>query len=325
MARILGMGNALVDIMTLIPNDIILEELELPKGSMQLVDLDTSTRILKATEHLERQVTSGGSAANTINGLAMLGVETAFLGKIGMDEFGEAFQNDLLKCGITPRLFFSNTHSGRAVALISKDSERTFATHLGAAVELNADDLEPEQFQGFDYFHIEGYIVQNHDLLRKALVLAKDNNLTISLDMASYNVVEENRNFLKNMVSDYVDVLFANEEEARALTGFEPRKALGELAAICDIAIVKIGKAGSLVRRGSNVFEIAATAVKPLDTTGAGDLYASGFLYGLSKNYPLDQCGQLGSILAGNVIQVIGAKMDKDRWGRVIGAINSII
>ncbi|MEE4177205.1 MAG: adenosine kinase [Bacteroides sp.] len=325
MARILGMGNALVDIMTPIPNDIILEELGLPKGSMQLVDLDTSTRILKATEHLERRITSGGSAANTINGLAMLGVETAFLGKIGMDAFGEAFQNDLLKCGITPRLFFSNTHSGRAVALISKDSERTFATHLGAAVELNADDLEPDQFQGFDYFHIEGYMVQNHDLLRKALVLAKESGLTISIDMASYNVVEENLDFLRQMVKDYVDILFANEEEARVLTGFGPRKALDELAAICDMAVVKIGEEGSLVRQGENVFEVGAIEVKPLDTTGAGDLYASGFLYGLTRNYPPDQCGLLGSILAGNVIEVIGAKMGKDKWDGVINAINSII
>jgi sugar/nucleoside kinase (ribokinase family) len=325
MARILGMGNALVDIMTPIPNDIILEELELPKGSMQLVDLDTSMRILKATAHLDKQLTSGGSAANTINGLAMLGVEAAFLGKIGMDEYGEAFQNDLLKSGIEPKLMFSNRHSGRAVALISKDSERTFATHLGAAVELGPDDLQPDQFRDYDFLHVEGYLVQNHELLDKALRLAKDNRLKVSLDMASYNIVEENLDFLKAAVKDYVDVLFANEEEAKVFTGLEPRAAVDKIAGMCEIAIVKIGKAGSLVRKGKSFHEVEALKAVPVDTTGAGDLYASGFLYGLTRDCSLDICGRLGSLLAGNIIEVVGAKMDNDRWDRVRDSIKSII
>jgi len=323
MAKILGMGNALVDIMTQIPDDAILEELELPKGSMQLVDLETSGRVLQATDHLERQLTSGGSAANTIYGLAMLGVETAFIGKIGRDEYGEAFRNGLVQSGITPQLLISTIHSGRAVALVSKDSERTFATHLGAAVELNANDLQSSQFQGYDYFHIEGYMVQNHDLLMRAVTLARENGLKISIDMASYNVVEENLEFLGPVVRDYVDILFANEEEAKAFTGLEPRAALDKLAAQCDIAVVKIGEAGSLVRRGDSIHKIDALQVNSIDTTGAGDLFAAGFLYGLTENYSLDKCGSLGSLLAGNIIEVIGAKMDKERWKNIISTIIS--
>ena len=323
MARILGMGNALVDIMTPIPNDIILEEMGLPKGSMQLVDLETSMRILKATEHLDKQLASGGSAANTINGLARLGLETAFLGKIGMDEYGEAFQDDLLKSGIEPKLLFSNRHSGRAIALVSEDSERTFATHLGAAVELAPGDLQHEQFKSYDYLHIEGYLVQNHELLDKALRLAKDNHLKVSLDMASYNIVEENLDFLRTAVRDYVDILFANEEEARVFTGLEPRAAVDEIAGMCEIAIVKIGKAGSLVRKGKSFHEVKALKANPIDTTGAGDLYASGFLYGLTQDFPLVKCGSLGSLLAGNVIEVIGPKMDKERWEHILEAINA--
>ncbi|MCK4288764.1 MAG: adenosine kinase, partial [Bacteroidales bacterium] len=216
MTKILGMGNALVDIMTKLDHDGILDKFSLPKGSMQLIDIDKSDKLLSESKHLEKQLTSGGSAANTIHGLAKLGIETAFMGKVGKDEFGEFFHNDLKNSKINPVLFFSKSHSGRVVALISNDSERTFATHLGAAIELSADDLKSELFKGYNYFHIEGFLVQNHELLHKAVQLAKENNLMVSLDLASYNVVEDNLEFLKTILIKYVDILFANEDEARA-------------------------------------------------------------------------------------------------------------
>jgi sugar/nucleoside kinase (ribokinase family) len=324
MTKILGMGNALVDIMTKLDHDGILDKFSLPKGSMQLVDIDKSDKLLFESKHLEKQLTSGGSAANTIHGLAKLGIETAFMGKVGKDKFGEFFHNDLKNSKIIPVLFFSKSHSGRVVALISKDSERTFATHLGAAIELSADDLKSELFNGYNYFHIEGFLVQNHELLHKSVQLAKDNNLMVSLDLASYNVVEDNLEFLKTILIKYVDIVFANEDEARAFTGKEPEEALEILSELCEIAVVKTGSKGSLIKKGKEKHKIDVIKVESFDTTGAGDLYASGFLFGLSKNYPLKKCGKIGTILAGKVIEILGAKMDDKKWEEVKAMIENI-
>ena len=173
MYKVLGMGNALVDIMTRLDSDSLLHEFKLPKGSMQLVDKFAAEIVSKGTHHLPKQQSSGGSAANTIHGLASLGIETGFIGTIGEDEFGLFFHEDLKRNNIQPQLFKGKFESGRAIALISPDSERTFATFLGAAIELSVDHLSPAIFDGFHYFHIEGYLVQNHDLIRKAVELAK--------------------------------------------------------------------------------------------------------------------------------------------------------
>lgn len=314
MAKILGMGNALVDMLIQIDGDNFLEENKLPKGSMQLVDWETSNNILSKSTNFERSQASGGSAANTIHGLAKLGVETGFIGKIGKDDIGRFFKQDLLDAGVNPELAESNSKSGVAVALVSPDSERTFATYLGAAVELSADDLTQEMFQGYDYFHIEGYLVQNYALIEKAVQLAKENNLKVSLDLASFNVVEDNLEFLQRIVKDYVDIVFANEEEAKSFTGKEPEEALHAIAEIADYSIVKIGSKGSMIKHQGQVYTAGVIKAQSIDTTGAGDLYASGFLYGLHQGVSLDEAAQMGSITAGNVIQVIGAKMDEDRW-----------
>jgi sugar/nucleoside kinase (ribokinase family) len=308
------MGNALVDIMTSLNNDELLEQLNLAKGSMQLADKEFINRVVSCTQNLEKRQSSGGSAANTIHGLAKLGVETGFVGKIGNDNFGNFFKEDLENSGINPKLYKSQNESGIAIALVSPDSERTFATFLGAAIELSADDIKKETFEGFDYFHIEGYLVQNHDLLNKAVKLAKENNLIVSIDMASFNVVEENLEFLKSLVKNYVDIVFANEEEAKAFTGKEPKDAVNEISEYCDIAIVKIGKHGSLIKTKNETYKIDVIEANSIDTTGAGDLYAAGFLYGLINNFAMQKCGNFGSILSGKVIEVIGAKMNNQKW-----------
>ncbi|MFO7745617.1 MAG: adenosine kinase, partial [Psychroflexus sp.] len=239
MDKVLGIGNALVDIMTKLDNDEFLKEFNLPKGSMQLVDQDFIKKISKATEKFEKHQSSGGSASNTIHGLARLGVDSGFIGKVGEDELGDFFYEDMKKSNIDPKLLKSTTDSGRAVALISPDSERTFATFLGAAIDLVPEDLTNKLFEGYKYLHIEGYLVQNHDLLLKASKLAKENGLKISLDLASYNVVEDNLEFLKSYINDFVDIIFANEEESKAFTGKEPKESLDELAKNCEIAVVK--------------------------------------------------------------------------------------
>lgn len=324
MTKILGMGNALVDIMIKHNDDRILDDFGLPKGSMQLVDKVFSGKILEGTRSFARQQTSGGSAANTIHGLANLGVSAGFLGTVGNDDFGDFFREDMEKNMINPILFHGKEETGRAVALVSPDSERTFATYLGAAIELSPSNLSSEIFKGYSYFHIEGYLVQNHELIKKAVSLAKENNLIVSLDLASYNVVEENLEFLQMLVEEYVDIVFANEEEAKAFTGKEPEEALDIISKTCDIVIIKIGEKGSLIKRGDEIHKVGIIDVISVDSTGAGDIYASGFLYGLVHELSLDRCGKIGSILAGKVIEVIGAKIAADGWNNIHSMIKEI-
>jgi len=324
MAKVLGMGNALVDILTKLKSDDTLREFNLPKGSMQLVDFEISNKVNRGTDHLEKQIASGGSAANTIHGIAKMDIETGFIGKVGEDDLGIFFHDDMLNSNIIPQLLKSYTPSGKAMALISPDSERTFATYLGAAVELSPDDILSDHFEGYDYFHIEGYLVQNHALIEKAVKLAKEKGLKVTLDMASYNVVEENLEFLKIILDKFVDIVFANEEEAKAFTGKEPEEALNEFAKLCEIAVVKIGKNGSLIKKGTEIYKVGAIEANPIDTTGAGDLYASGFIFGLINNYSLDKCGRIGSVLAAKTIEVIGPKMDELKWNEVKKLIEEI-
>jgi sugar/nucleoside kinase (ribokinase family) len=289
---------------------------------MQLVDSARSRKVLEAMEGSERSLSAGGSAANTIHGLAKLGASAGYIGVIGEDETGGYFVQDMINAGVEPHMIHSTLDSGKAIALISPDSERTFATYLGAAVELSANHLvtgehETRVFSRYDYFHIEGYLVFNHELTEAALKMARKNKMTISLDLSSYNVVEANLDFLREMVEKYVDIVFANEEEARAFTGKDPEEALEQISRMSRIAVVKTGSRGSLVRSGNQMHRIEPIMVRPVDTTGAGDLYASGFLYGHSRDLPLARCGEIGSVLAGNVIEVIGAKMSPERWDEI--------
>jgi sugar/nucleoside kinase (ribokinase family) len=324
MQKILGIGNALVDVITILKDDSILEKFSLPKGSMQLVDSIKSELIKSETLNLKRSLASGGSAANTIHGLAKLGVVTGYIGSIGKDETGNFFENDMINAGIRTILFRRNSPTGTAVTLISADSERTFATHLGAAVELDANDLRKDDFKDYDILYIEGYAIYNKPLIEKACRLAKDQNMKIAIDLASYNVVESNLADFKEIIGNYADILFANEEEARAYTGKEPEEALEAISKECEIAVVKIGSQGSWIRRGSEIIKAGTPEVKLMDTTGAGDLYAAGFLYGYSCNCSLEICGQYGSLVAGKVIEILGARMDDNRWGEIKRQIGEI-
>jgi len=325
MRKILGIGNALVDIIIKLNNDRILDRFALPKGSMQLVDAAAALDIEKECADLKRSMSSGGSAANTIHGLARLVVSTGFIGTVGQDETGRFFQNDMVQAGITPYLSSSQTQTGRAISLVSPDSERTFATYLGAAVELSAEDLPDACFDDFGLLHIEGYLAPLQTLVETAMKKARKKGLQISLDLASYNVVESNLPFLKEMIAAYVDIVFANESEAQAFTGqADPVDSLHEIARICKTAVVKIGEKGSLIQQENEVHSIGISPASCLDTTGAGDLYAAGFLYGMNHELPLDKCGHIGAILAANVIEELGAKISEDRWGKIKQAIEKI-
>ena len=315
MKSILGIGNALTDILAVFPDETMLREYHLPPGIMQHVDLETGDRIWDKLKEVGVKYVPGGSAANTITCTSIFGMPSGFIGKIGNDELGHLYRSSLEQSGVKTTLLTGTKGSGRAMCFITgANAERTFADYMGAALELVPEDLKPEFFEGYDYFHIEGYLVQNQDLIRKAVQMAKEVGCIISIDMASYNVVESNEAFFHNLVEKYIDIVFANESEARAYTKKEPREALDELAEQCRIAIVKVGKDGSMVKAGDEYHFIDPWPAATIDATGAGDTYAAGFLYAHSLGMPLKVCGEVGSIIAAKVVEVIGTKIDIPRW-----------
>ena len=324
MKKILGIGSALVDILTQIPDEQILNDLNLPKGGMIYVDAKTSVEIGEKLAYLGNQMASGGSAANTMSGLAQLGVKAGFLSKIGKDEVGRFFEKQMTETHVKPLMLTSETPSGRVQALVTADGERTFATCLGAAAEMRADDIKPELFEGWDIFYVEGYLVANPTMLDKAVTTAKAAGLKIAIDLASYNVVEESRDYFMQLIENYVDYVFANEQEAFALTGMESLQALDFLASHCEIAVVKVGAKGAYIKRGNEMVTIPPMKANVIDTNGAGDMWAAGFMAGLVKGENLAKCGQMGAIVATNVIEVLGTKMDADRWDKIHEAITNL-
>lgn len=323
-AKVLGLGNALVDILVRIPSNEILDKFGLPRGSMQLISNERSAEIYEAIKSMSPSMVAGGSASNTINGLAHLGVATGMVGKIGRNELGKFFLADMERSGVEPHLFQSDTRTGSCISLISPDSERTLATCLGAAIELTVDEIDPSMFDGFTHFYVEGYMVQNSELIETALRIAREKGLITCLDLASYNVVEENLDFLKSLIQKYVDVVFANEEEATAFTGKEDTEALNEIGELADIVVIKLGRKGSIIKYNDTVTRVGIIMANSIDTTGAGDLYAAGFLYGMINGFTPEQCGQAGAILSGNVIEVIGPKMDTQRWNHIRQAVKKL-
>ena len=296
MDKIIGLGNALVDVLATLKDDTLLDEMGLPKGSMQLIDDAKLQQINERFSRMKTHLATGGAAANTILGLACLGAGTGFIGKIGNDAYGNFFRANLQRNGIEDKLLVSDLPSGVASTFISPDGERTFGTYLGAASTLKAEDLTLDMFKGYAYLLIEGYLVQDHDMILHAIELAKEAGLQVCLDMASYNIVAGDLEFFTLLINKYVDIVFANEEEAKAFTGKEDPKEALEL----------ISK-------------------KVIDTTGAGDYFASGFLYGLTCGYSLEKCAKIGSILSGNVIQIVGTTIPGERWDEIKLNINEVL
>ncbi len=322
--KVLGMGNALVDIIVPLENDEILTQLGLPRGSMQLIFDDKLAAVQKAISGMKVELASGGSAANTIHGLASLSLETGFVGSVSKDNYGEFFEDDLQKKGIKPLLRYSETATGRAHAFVSPDSERTFGTYLGAALELGPQHLNSAMFEGYDWLYIEGYLVQNHDLIETAVKMARQNGLKVALDLASYNVVEDNRSFLESLLKDYVDLVFANEEESKTMTSKEPEQALKVLSSMCQTAVVKIGKKGSLILVDQEITHIESIPARAVDTSGAGDLYAAGFIYGLSKGLNPVKCARIGALISGKVVEYMGPKLPLEAWPDIMARIKQI-
>lgn len=314
--KIIGIGNALTDMLVNLRNNDILKRYGLARGSMSLVDSELQTAISKSVAGLPYSLSLGGSAGNTIRAMACMGCQTGFIGKVGPDTTGDFFVQALDNLGIAPVIFRGTERSGKCVSLISPDGERTMVTHLGAALELSAEEINASIFEGYDCLYIEGYLVQDHTLLRHTIATAKACGLKIAIDLASFNVVAENLDFLHEIVAEYVDILFANEDEAKVFTGEEePINALQAISEICELVIVKIGMRGALIKQGGEVVHVGImAAAKRVDTTGAGDFYAAGFMTGMSRGLTLRQCGTIGAIAAGQVIEVVGTTFDEERW-----------
>lgn len=326
MKRVIGIGNALTDMLVNLKTDKVLDTFNLPKGSMSLVDAALQTEISKSVAGLPYSLSLGGSAGNTIRAMARLGCDVGFIGKVGTDKTGDFFIQALENLGIEPFIFRGKERSGRCVSLISPDGERTMVTFLGAALELSAAEVTSAIFEGYDCLYIEGYLVQDHELIAGAVRTAKACGLKVAIDLASFNVVEANLEFLRSLIQDYVDIVFANEDEAKAFTGEgEPLNALQTLSELCELAVVKVGIKGALIKRGSEVVHVGImAAAKRVDTTGAGDLYAAGFLSGLCEGLTLRQCGTIGAIVAGKVIEVVGTTFSEEAWQHAFQLVEKV-
>ncbi|MEG1864571.1 MAG: adenosine kinase [Alistipes sp.] len=326
MKRVIGIGNALTDMLVNLKTDSVLSRFSLAKGSMSLVDTTLQTEISKSVAGYPYSLSLGGSAGNTIRAMAQLGCKVGFIGKVGKDTTGDFFEQALANLGIEPIIFRGSERSGKCVSLISHDGERTMVTHLGAALQMTAKEIDPAIFEGYDCLYVEGYLVQNHELILKAVRTAKQCGLQVAIDLASFNIVAENLEFLRDLVREYVDIVFANEDEAKTFTcEAEPLNALQAISELTELAIVKIGIKGALIKHGDEVVHVGImAAAKRVDTTGAGDFYAAGFLAGLCDGLSLRQCGTIGAITAGKVIEVVGTTFGEDAWADIHRLVNKV-
>ncbi len=314
---IVGVGSALVDMLAK-EEDAFVAAAGAAKGGMTLVDRGCIDELVGKTA-IPPAVVPGGSACNTAIGVGMLGGAVRFVGKRGEDDIGDIFEAELVANNVEPKLQRSTSPTGRVLSVITPDAQRTMFTYLGAASEMEPEEITPDCFEGAAIVHVEGYLLFNRDLMTAVLRAAKAAGAKISLDLASFNVVEESRDLLDKIVAEDIDILIANEDEALAFTGEKDEaRALAILSENVEIAVLKTGPRGSIISGHGEV-----VAIKPLgdgtavDTTGAGDLWAAGFLFGLVNGYNFEQSGALGSACGYEVCQLVGAKVNKDGWQRI--------
>lgn len=318
--RVIGVGNPIVDLLARVDESFI-DSIAGEKGGMVLVSPEEMEELLAKLD-TEIEKVPGGSAANTIFAMARMGAQSAMLGKIRDDEEGKLYQQVFREMGgdCSRFKFTDKTPTARCLSLITPDSERTMRTDLGAAALLSADEISREDFEGYQHAHIEGYLYFNdQELFEKVLRCAKDVGCSVSLDLGSFEVVKAMGEDLPRLLKNYVDFVFANEEEAEAFCGSkDPKSALKEFSNLCDTVAVKLGADGSLLCCGQEECQVEAESVaNVLDTTGAGDLWAAGFLYAYLSGAPLDKCGRIGAKLGAEVVQYIGPKMPAEAWNRI--------
>ncbi len=311
---VFALDNALVDVLVR-ADDALLATLGLEKGVCSFPPDDRFEEILARAQGMDPSIEPGGSAANMATLLARLGASVAFCSAVGKDDFGELYERDLARCGVASYLRKEALPTGTAIAFITPDAQRTFADRLGASLALRAGHLPRDAIARSAITYVSGYLLEDRHLREAALEamrIARENGGRVAIDLSDPALMERIRaDTLALLRSGAFDIVFANEAEARALTGEDAESALAQLAAHAGVAVVKVGARGSLVRQGGETARVPAHVVTPVDTTGAGDAYAAGFLYGLIRGEPIATAGALGALLASEVITVVGARLQE--------------
>jgi sugar/nucleoside kinase (ribokinase family) len=309
---VVALGHPLVDVLTHESDDVVARA-GVERGAMTMVDAARSDEIYAQLG--PAQETSGGSAANTTVGVASFGGKAAFIGRIADDAFGKVFAHDLRAAGVefdvSPATDGSPT--GRCLVIVAADAERTMCTYLGAGAEIDPRDVDADRIAGAAVTYLEGYLWDEaaaKDAIRRAASLAKEAGRKVAFTLSDPFCVERHRDEFRELVESSIDVLFANEDEITMLYEVDTVDDAARLVSEnCEIAALTRGAQGSVVVNGRERHEIAAVPVaKLIDTTGAGDLYAAGFLFGLTHGYGLATCGNLGSLGAAEVISHLGAR-----------------
>ncbi len=301
---VIGMGSALLDFIFEVSDDV-LADLGLKKGEMHLIDEEMSSKILTALKGHPMQVAPGGSSANTLSGVADFGGRAVFIGTVGSDENGKTYENETAKTGVTPLVGKYESITGHAITFITPDSERTFATHLGAALNLSKDDVAEEYIKKSKILHFEGYLFEAPHILEaciKAMEIARSNGVLISIDLSDPALIGRIHDTFDSVIEKYCNIIFVNEDEALAYTGKEEEAALKELLKITDVAVVKLGDRGSLIGGDDRIIKIPVYPAKLENTNGAGDMYAAGVLFGFARGYDLEKAGRFGSYAASLVV-----------------------
>jgi sugar/nucleoside kinase (ribokinase family) len=315
--RITGIGSALVDIL-IDESDEFLTKMDKKKGGMTLVGSGDIETILAKTDKAPA-IVPGGAACNTIIGVGKLGGDAQFIGRRGNDNFGTLFEDALRSARVEPRLTLSPSPTGSVISVITPDAQRSMFTYLGASTEMEPDRITPELFAGTAITMVEGYLLFNPDLMMAAVKAAKKAGAMIALDLASFEVVNACRDILRRIIRDYVDILIANEDEAEAYTGYRNEKnALQALSAHVTYGVLKLGENGSRIAfNGTTTGIDAVSGSAIIDTTGAGDLWAAGFLFGIANGFSIEKSGVLASACGYEVCQVKGAQIPEQGWQRI--------
>ena len=289
--------------------DCFLSERGLKKGNMHLVsDAEARRQLAEITDRNVRTL-PGGSSANTARGVSALGGTSAFFGSIGTSIYGEMYQSALESAGVRTYLHKGLNLTGNAITYITEDHERTFSVHLGAAADVPWSVMDTKILASAKIIHLEGFQFEGKtkETLLQVVKFAKQHNVPVSLDLNDPALIGRNHDLFKEIAREYVNILFANETEGQAFTGHEDSLAvINSLREVADVVILKCGSDGAHIMFDGEITTIAAESVPVVDTTGAGDLFAAGFLYGLTHGYTAAESGSLGARAAAAIIGQIG-------------------